>query len=71
MHVSTGIGFNMSEYVLREGMNYTLPVVITGGSLPVATQVKVNASNFATAGKEVYVHVGAYCLSLHVHVFRG
>lgn len=68
MHVSTGIGFNMSEYVLREGLNHTLPVVITGGSLPVNTQVEVNANNFDTAGKEVYIHVIAKSYSLCVHV---
>lgn len=57
MYVYTGIGFNMTRYVLREGLNHTIPVVITGGSLPVATQIKVNP-NFDIAGKRfMYVWV--------------
>lgn len=67
MYASTGIGFNMTEYVLREGSNRTLPVVITGGSVPVDTQVKVNP-NFDTAGKRFMNMLDANCRSLHVHI---
>jgi hypothetical protein len=38
------IGFTQSEYIIRESvMNHTIPVRITGGRLPVATSVQVQA----------------------------
>ena len=40
----TDIGFTQSEYIIRESvMNHTIPVRITGGRLPVATSVQVQA----------------------------
>lgn len=41
---SADIGFNQSEYILRESvMNHTVPVSITGGRLPIDTSVQVQA----------------------------
>ena len=51
---SADIGFNQSEYVLRESvMNHTIPVSITGGRLPIDTSVQVQAevNRADTAGR--------------------
>ena len=43
IHNFAGVGFNQSEYILRESvMNHTIPVRITGGRLPVDTSVQVH-----------------------------
>lgn len=49
----TGIDFSQPEYVLRESlMNYTVPVMINGGRLPIATVIEVNpGETSSTAGE--------------------
>ena len=39
---SVGVGFNDSEYIIREGRtNHTVPVSVTGGRLPTDTAIQV------------------------------
>ena len=50
IHNFAGVGFNQSEYILRESvMNHTIPVRITGGRLPIDTSVQVH-TEVETAG---------------------
>ena len=40
-----GVGFNQSEYILREELtNHSVPVGITGGKIPVDTIVQVETT---------------------------
>lgn len=51
----TGVGFPRSEYTLRESNDeeYTIPVIVTGGRLPVETVINVFTLEEGTAGLQL------------------